>query len=267
MLSDADDDAVQPVQPSALQPKGRANKPLPSPHAQAANQQRPTGRPAALAEEDETQAFRFQAMYEGKGGGTPAIDLPEGTWGRQQPGKQSIIHLSALQVQHGAVRSQCKGHLQLDLTLWGGGGRGLGREAQVFMLHELHQHVALIMPFASCSQSLVANLSAMSYHTNYQHLPACVILTPASILTANQLVINDNIITDYFPDKPLWPKHLSHTQSTTYPPARPFSVLSKLPPLQCQPRSMPACLFLHPCVQHLQPRHKRKTQRRTLKWT
>lgn len=90
MLSDIEDDTVQPVQPSAhqlLQPKGRANKPLPFPQAQAANQQRPTGRPAALAQEDEAQAFRFPAMYEGKEGSTPAIDLPEHTWGRQHPGK------------------------------------------------------------------------------------------------------------------------------------------------------------------------------------
>ena len=103
MLSDIEDDTAQPNQPPAhqvLQAKGRANRPLPSPQAQAANQQRPTGRPAALAEEDEPQAFRFPAMYEGKGGGTPAIDLPGGTWGIHQPGKQFSIYLSVLQEQH-----------------------------------------------------------------------------------------------------------------------------------------------------------------------
>lgn len=102
MQSDIEDDHVQPIQPSAhqlLQPKGRANKPLPFPQAQAANQQRPTGRPAALAKVDEAQAFRFPAMHEGKQGGTPAIDLPEHTWGMQQPGKlPEKNQFSALQV-------------------------------------------------------------------------------------------------------------------------------------------------------------------------
>ena len=103
MLSDIEDDTAQPNQPPAhqvLQAKGRANRPLPSPQAQAANHQRPAGRPAALAEEDEPQSFRFPAMYEGKGGGTPAIDLPGGTWGIHQPGKQFSIHPSVLQEQH-----------------------------------------------------------------------------------------------------------------------------------------------------------------------
>lgn len=88
MLSDVEDDIARPVQPSAhqlLQPKGRAKKSSPSPQAQAVNQQRPTGQPATLAKGNVAQAFRFSAMYEGKEGGT---ELPEGTWGIQQPGKQ-----------------------------------------------------------------------------------------------------------------------------------------------------------------------------------
>ena len=91
MLSDIEDDTIPPVEPSAhhlLQPKGRANRPLPSPQAQATNKQRPTGRTAAVAQEDGTQAFRFPPMHEGQERCTPAVDLPVGTWGMQQPGKQ-----------------------------------------------------------------------------------------------------------------------------------------------------------------------------------
>lgn len=83
MLSDFDDETLPPPQPSChqpLQPKGRANKPLHSPQARAANQQRPTGPPAAVLG---TQAFRFLPMHEGQEHGT----LPVGTWGVQQPGK------------------------------------------------------------------------------------------------------------------------------------------------------------------------------------
>lgn len=112
MLSDVEDGIARPIQPPAhqlLQPKGRANRPLPSPQAQAANQQRPTGRPAALAEEDEALGFRFPAMYEGKGGGTRAIDLPEGTWGINQPGKQSSTHLPVLQEHRAAVQFTSEG--------------------------------------------------------------------------------------------------------------------------------------------------------------
>lgn len=116
MLSDIEDDPVQPVQPSAhqlLQLQGTANKPLPFPQAQAANQQRPTGRPAALAKAEETQAFRFPAMYEGKEGGTPAIDLPERTWGMQHPGK-----LPTPTSQHYKLMlTECLHHSQHEMEL------------------------------------------------------------------------------------------------------------------------------------------------------